>query len=70
VASVGATFIEADVAREEGAARTIATAAGSGRVDVLVNNAGGVAGGGRLENKSLESFDSTIAVHVRGALRS
>jgi len=67
--ATGATFIEADVAREEDAARTIATAAaGSGRVDVLVNNAGGVAGGGRLENTSLESFDSTIAVHVRGAL--
>jgi len=67
--ATGATFIEADVSREEDAARTIATAAaGSGRVDVLVNNAGGVAGGGRLENTSLESFDSTIAVHVRGAL--
>ncbi len=67
--ATGATFIEADVAREEDAARTIATAAaGSGRVDVLVNNAGGVAGGGRLESTSLESFDSTIAVHVRGAL--
>ena len=67
--ATGATFIEADVAREEDAARTIATAAaGNGRVDVLVNNAGGVAGGGRLENTSLESFDSTIAVHVRGAL--
>jgi NAD(P)-dependent dehydrogenase (short-subunit alcohol dehydrogenase family) len=67
--ATGATFIEADVAREEDAARTIATAAaGRGRVDVLVNNAGGVAGGGRLENTSLESFDSTIAVHVRGAL--
>jgi len=67
--ATGATFIEADVAREEDAARTIATAAaGNGRVDVLVNNAGGVAGGGRLENTSLDSFDSTIAVHVRGAL--
>ena len=67
--ATGATFIEADVAREEDAARTIATAAaGSGRVDVLVNNAGGVSGGGRLENTSLESFDGTIAVHVRGAL--
>ena len=39
--ATGATFIEADVALEADAARTIATAAKlNGRVDVLVNNAG------------------------------
>ena len=64
----GATFIEADVALEADAARTIATAAKlNGRVDVLVNNAGGAAAGGRLEAIALETFDATIAVHVRGA---
>ena len=64
-----ATFTEADVALDADAARTIATAAKlNGRVDVLVNNAGGVAVSGRLEALPLESFDTTIGVHVRGAL--
>jgi NAD(P)-dependent dehydrogenase (short-subunit alcohol dehydrogenase family) len=67
--ATGATFIEADVALEADAARTIATAAKlNGRVDVLVNNAGSPAVGGRLETLPLETFDTAIAVHVRGAL--
>jgi NAD(P)-dependent dehydrogenase (short-subunit alcohol dehydrogenase family) len=67
--ATGATFIEADVALEADAARTIATAAKlNGRVDVLVNNAGSPAVGGRLEALPLETFDAAIAVHVRGAL--
>lgn len=67
--ATGATFIEADVAQEADAARTIATAAArNGRIDVLVNNAGGPAPGGRLEGLSLEAFDAAIAVNVRGAL--
>ena len=49
-AATGATFIEADVASEADAERTIATAAKlNGRIDVLVNNAGGATAGGRLE---------------------
>jgi NAD(P)-dependent dehydrogenase (short-subunit alcohol dehydrogenase family) len=67
--ATGATFIEADVASEADAARTIVTAAKkNGRIDILVNNAGGVAIGGRLEAVQLDNFDATIAVHVRGAL--
>ncbi|MGZ5131043.1 MAG: SDR family NAD(P)-dependent oxidoreductase [Caldimonas sp.] len=67
--ATGAFFIEADVAVEADAARTIATATKmNGRVDVLVNNAGAPAVGGRLEGLPLESFDVAIAVHVRGAL--
>jgi NAD(P)-dependent dehydrogenase (short-subunit alcohol dehydrogenase family) len=66
--ATGAAFIEADVASEADAARTVATAQGhSGRIDILVNNAGGVAVGGRIEAAPLEDFDATIAVHVRGA---
>jgi|SRR5450755_728782 len=67
--ATGAVFIEADVAIEADAARTIATALKkNGRIDVLVNNAGGASAGGRLEGLPLESFDTAIAVHVRGAL--
>ena len=65
----GATFIEADAAVEADAERTIATArAGAGRIDVLVNNAGGATGSPRIESVSLEDFDHTFAVHVRGAM--
>jgi NAD(P)-dependent dehydrogenase (short-subunit alcohol dehydrogenase family) len=67
--ATGAQFIEADVALEADAARTIATASRlNGRVDVLVNNAGGASAGGRLESLPLDSFDTTIGVHVRGSL--
>jgi len=34
----------------------------------LVNNAGGATGSSRLETVSLEDFDHTFAVHVRGAM--
>jgi len=65
----GTTFIEADAAVEADVVRTIATAkAGSGRIDVLVNNAGGATGSARIESVSLEDFDNTFAVHVRGAM--
>ena len=53
-----ATFIEADVAREADAERSIRQALEhNGRLDVLVNNAGGTAMGERLEALPLESFD-------------
>lgn len=68
--ATGATFIEADVALEADAQRTIAaaTAASGGRLDILVNNAGIAIGTGALETVNLADFDTTIAVHVRGAL--
>ncbi len=65
----GAIFVEADVAVEADAERTIKTALDThGRLDVLVNNAGGPAPVGRLETLPLAGFDQTVAVHVRGAL--
>ena len=67
--AVTATFIEADVAKEADAERTIKKAvAEHGRLDILVNNAGGPAPGGRLETLPLDGFDNAIAVHVRGTL--
>jgi len=67
--ATGALFVEADVAKEEDARRSVAAARDRfGRLDILVNNAGGPAGGGRVEELSLEVFDRALAVHVRGAL--
>ena len=67
--TTGALFVEADVAEEADAHKTICTACDRfGRLDILVNNAGGPAGGGRVEDLSLEVFDRAIAVHVRGTL--
>ena len=65
----GATFLPADAASETDAARVIGHALDRhDRVDVLVNNAGGPAPVGRIEELPLEGFDRTMAVHVRGAL--
>lgn len=67
--STGASFIEADAACEADAKRAIESAASAaGCLDILVNNAGFAPADGRLEDLSLETFDATIAVHLRGAL--
>ena len=67
--ATGANFVEADVAVEADAARTIAEAAAkTGRVDILVNNAGNALAAGRLEQLDLNAFDRLMGVHVRGAL--
>jgi NAD(P)-dependent dehydrogenase (short-subunit alcohol dehydrogenase family) len=65
----GAMFVEADVADESHARRSVETVQNRfGRLDILVNNAGGPAKGGRVEELSLEAFDHAIDVHVRGTL--
>ncbi len=68
-AATGAIFVEADVAHEADAERSIAAAtAKHGRLDILVNNAGGPAPVGRIEDLPLDGFDEALAVHVRGTL--
>ena len=65
----GATFIEADAASPADSERTIKqTLDAHGCIDILMNNAGAPAPGGRIEDLSLSGFDQAIAVHVRGAL--
>jgi len=67
--ATGARFVEADVALEADAKKTVGVAREHfGRLDVLVNNAGGPSKGGRVVDVSLEAFDRALAVHVRGAL--
>jgi NAD(P)-dependent dehydrogenase (short-subunit alcohol dehydrogenase family) len=67
--STGAVFVKADVAVEADAERTINTAIDAhGKINVLINNAGGPGPIGRLETLSLAGFDHVMAVHVRGPL--
>ena len=67
--ATGATFVEADAASPADAERTIKQALDvHGRIDILMNNAGAPAPGGRVEDLSFAGFDQAIAVHVRGAL--
>lgn len=66
--ATGATFVEADTASETDAERTIKqTLDTHSRIDILMNNAGAPAKGGRLEELSFDEFDYAVRVHVRGA---
>jgi NAD(P)-dependent dehydrogenase (short-subunit alcohol dehydrogenase family) len=65
----GAAFLQADAASEADAERVVrAVLDRHGHIDVLVNNAGGPAPIGRVEELPLDGFDRAMAVHVRGAL--
>ena len=62
-----ATFVRADVTKEEDVQAMIAAARGEyGRVDVLFNNAGVGGAIGRIHDTLVEDWDRTFAVLVRG----
>jgi NAD(P)-dependent dehydrogenase (short-subunit alcohol dehydrogenase family) len=62
-----ARAIQTDVADEQQVERLIAeTVKRYGRLDVLVNNAGSVAGGRRLAETSTKDFDAVMSVNLRG----
>ncbi|WXG47640.1 MAG: glucose 1-dehydrogenase [Candidatus Atabeyarchaeum deiterrae] len=61
-----AEFIQGDISKPEDAERIIEkTVAAYGRIDILFNNAGIVLPG-RIDNTSVEDWDKTMAVNVRG----
>jgi NAD(P)-dependent dehydrogenase (short-subunit alcohol dehydrogenase family) len=65
----GASFVRADVRREEDVAAVVSAAVEAhGRIDCLVNNAGGPTQAHSVASVTPSSFDDAIAVHVRGAL--
>lgn len=62
-----ARAIQTDVSDEQQVERLIAeTVKRYGRLDVLVNNAGIVAGGRRLAETSTKDFDAVMSVNLRG----
>lgn len=67
--ATGTQFIKADAGNVEDAKRTVETVLESlGRIDILMNNAGAPAPGGRIEDLPLDGFDEAMAVHLRGAV--
>jgi NAD(P)-dependent dehydrogenase (short-subunit alcohol dehydrogenase family) len=64
-----ASFIRTDVSNEEDVKGMIEHAVKTfGRLDCLMNNAGGGSGYTDIDKVDLQRFDQIIAVHVRGAL--
>lgn len=61
-----AIFVQGDVSKPEDAKRIIdKTIEAYGKIDILFNNAGIVIGG-RIDNTSIEDWDKTMAINVRG----
>lgn len=64
---IGATALALDIADPPSVAAAAAWLHSAyGGVDVLINNAGIVAGGGSLEDVPVEVFDAAVRVNVRG----
>ncbi|GGM44421.1 SDR family NAD(P)-dependent oxidoreductase [Microbacterium saperdae] len=65
-AEVGATALTLDIGDEASVLAAAEQIAASGGLDVLVNNAGIVAGGGTLQEVPVDVVDAALRVNVRG----
>ncbi|MEU4016554.1 SDR family NAD(P)-dependent oxidoreductase [Microbacterium sp. NPDC028030] len=63
---IGATALPLDIADESSVLAAAELLAAGGGIDVLVNNAGVVAGGGTLQEVPVDVFDTALHVNVRG----
>ena len=65
-AEIGATALTLDIGDEASVLAAAERIAASGGLDVLVNNAGIVAGGGTLQEVPVDVVDAALRVNVRG----
>jgi NAD(P)-dependent dehydrogenase (short-subunit alcohol dehydrogenase family) len=65
-AEIGATALTLDIGDETSVRAAAERLAADGGVDVLVNNAGIVAGGGTLQEVPVDVVDAALRVNVRG----
>ena len=65
-AEIGATALTLDIGDEASVLAAAEQIAASGGLDVLVNNAGIVAGGGTLQEVPVDVVDAALRVNVRG----
>lgn len=63
---IGATALPLDIADEASVRAAADRIAADGGLDVLVNNAGVVAGGGTLQEVPVDAVDAALRVNVRG----
>lgn len=65
-ADIGATALPLDIGDEASVQAAAERIREAGGLDVLVNNAGVVAGGGRLQEVAVDAVDAALRVNVRG----
>ncbi|UPL11499.1 SDR family NAD(P)-dependent oxidoreductase [Microbacterium sufflavum] len=65
-AEIGATALPLDIADEASVLAAADRITATGGLDVLVNNAGVVAGGGTLQEVPVDAVDAALRVNVRG----
>ena len=65
-AEIGATALPLDIGDEASVQAAAGRIRESGGLDVLVNNAGVVAGGGTLQEVAVDAVDAALRVNVRG----
>ena len=65
-AEIGATALPLDIGDEASAQAAAGRIREAGGLDVLVNNAGVVAGGGTLQEVAVDAVDAALRVNVRG----
>lgn len=63
---IGATALTLDIGDEASVRAAAERLSGAGGIDVLVNNAGIVAGGGTLQEVPVDVVDAALRVNVRG----
>lgn len=65
----GCEYVIADITDDESVAQAVAAITAGGRVDVLVNNAGGALGVDRVENADLSKWTRMYDLNVVGTFR-